>query len=78
MLLLLESTTVSNQHEKESPDRRSGNERRAYKVEIGFPFVDTHGHLVIDERRKLADRREPYSDFRDDRTSLEKLSEQTA
>lgn len=70
---------MTKQHNLESPDRRSGNERRAYKVDIGFPFVDTHGHLVIDERRKLSDRREEeYADFHEDRISIEKLSEQTA
>lgn len=69
---------MTKQHKVDSLNRRSGIERRAYKVDIGFPFVDTHGHLVIDERRKLADRREEYADYNDDRISIDKLSEQTA
>ncbi|WP_455200014.1 hypothetical protein [Kaarinaea lacus] len=69
---------MSKQHKIDSPDRRSGIERRAYTVDIGFPFVDTHGHLVIDERRKRSDRRDAYSEFHEDRISIEKLSEQTA
>jgi len=69
---------VTKQQKMDQPNRRSGIERREYKVDVGFPFVDTHGHLVIDERRQHADRRETYSDFHDDRISIEKLSEQTA
>jgi len=68
---------MTKPHKMDPLDRRSGQERRAYNVDIGFPFVDTHGHLVIDERRKLADRREACSDFHDNGVSIEKLSEQT-
>ena len=70
---------MTKQHKINPPDRRTGNERRTYKVDIGFPFVDTHGHLVVNERRKLADRREAaYTEYHDEQVSLEKLSEQTA
>ena len=69
---------MTNQHNINPSDRRSGNERRVYIVDIGFPFVDTHGHLVVNERRKLADRREAYSEYHEEQLSLDKLSEQTA
>ena len=41
-------------------NRRTGNERRHYVTELGFPFVDSHGQLVTEDRRKLADRRTSY------------------
>lgn len=69
---------MAKQLNLDPPDRRSGIERREYNVDIGFPFVDTHGHLVEDERRKLADRRAAYTEFREEKFAIEKLSEQSA
>ena len=69
---------MTKQNNINPPDRRSGNERRIYIVDIGFPFVDTHGHLVVDERRKLEDRREAYTEYNEEQLSLDKLSERTA
>lgn len=66
------------QKNKTAPNRRSGNERRTYEIELGFPFIDSHGLLVTEERRSLADRREGYEDI--SANSLDQLafSEQTA
>ena len=33
-------------------ERRSGSERRAQAGGLDFPFIDSHGHLVTEERRK--------------------------
>ena len=38
-------------------ERRSGNERRNWHCEYDFPYVDTHGMLVIRDRRKSDERR---------------------
>jgi len=37
-------------------ERRSGSDRRLQAVGLDFPFVDGHGNLVTEERRK-SDRR---------------------
>lgn len=42
---------------KQEEERRSGSERRVQAIELGFPFVDSHGHLVTYERRKHDRRR---------------------
>ena len=69
---------MTKQLNLDPPDRRSGAERREYHVDIGFPFVDTHGHLVIEERRKLADRRAAYNEFRDEQFAIKEMGEQSA
>ena len=69
---------MMKQHKMDSPDRRSGIERREYIVDIGFPFVDTHGHLVVAERRTRADRRELYSDIQDERETIQTLTSRMA
>jgi hypothetical protein len=69
---------MMKQQKMDSSNRRSGIERREYEVDIGFPFVDTHGHLVVAERRTRVDRRESYSEFQDERGTIEKLSRQIA
>jgi len=38
-------------------ERRSGNDRRNWHCEYEFPYVDTHGMLVINDRRKSDERR---------------------
>ena len=38
-------------------ERRSGNERRNWHCEYDFPYVDTHGMLVVSDRRKSDERR---------------------
>ena len=38
-------------------ERRTGNDRRYWHCEYDFPYVDSHGILVIDDRRKGDERR---------------------
>ena len=38
-------------------ERRSGSDRRNWHCEYEFPYVDTHGILVISDRRKSDERR---------------------
>ena len=33
-------------------ERRSGSDRRIVAIGLDFPFIDGHGHLVTEERRK--------------------------
>ena len=44
-------------NEYKNQERRSGNDRRSIDIGLDFPFVDSHGLLVTEERRKW-DRRE--------------------
>jgi len=41
-------------------DRRSGSDRRSWECQLDFPYVDSHGTLVLEDRRKLAERRIDY------------------
>ena len=59
-------------------NRRSGNERRLYETELGFPFVDSHGLLVTEDRRKVIDRRAGYGDVSQETLSRLALGEQSA
>lgn len=38
-------------------DRRSGSDRRTWQNGYDFPFIDSHGVLVTEERRISGDRR---------------------
>jgi hypothetical protein len=38
-------------------ERRSGADRRYWNSNLDFPYVDSHGTLVLADRRKTADRR---------------------
>ena len=66
------------QQNKTTPNRRSGNERRTYETDLGFPFIDTHGHLVTEDRRSLTDRRTGYDDLQTDSLDHLAFGEQTA
>ncbi|WP_455196479.1 hypothetical protein [Kaarinaea lacus] len=66
------------QQNKTTPNRRSGNERRTYETDLGFPFIDTHGHLVTEDRRSLTDRRTVYDDLQADSLDQLEFGEQTA
>ena len=66
------------QQNKTTPNRRSGNERRIYETDLGFPFIDTHGHLVTEDRRSLTDRRTVYDDLQADSLDQLEFGEQTA
>jgi len=37
-------------------ERRSGTDRRDTDMSYDFPFIDSHGQLVTEERRKFARR----------------------
>jgi len=41
-------------------DRRCGEDRRSWECQLDFPYVDSHGTLVIEDRRKLVERRLAY------------------
>ena len=38
-------------------DRRKGQDRRNWECQHAFPYIDGHGELVVDDRRKSSDRR---------------------
>ena len=38
-------------------DRRSGQDRRNWECQHEFPYIDSHGVLVIEDRRVSNDRR---------------------
>ena len=68
----------NQQHNKGATNRRSGNERRIYETDLGFPFVDSHGLLVTEERRKVIDRRAGYDDVRRESLGQFALGKQSA
>lgn len=41
-------------------DRRSGADRRSWECQLDFPYVDSHGTLVIEDRRVQVERRIAY------------------
>lgn len=41
-------------------DRRSGDDRRSWKCQLDFPYVDSHGTLVTEDRRQIVERRIEY------------------
>jgi hypothetical protein len=46
-------------------ERRSGEDRRSWQCNLDFPYVDSHGTLVTEDRRKVAERRIAYLDHVD-------------
>lgn len=47
---------MQNQNNNRKNDKRRGTDRRAQAIGLDFPFIDGHGNLVTEERRKI-DRR---------------------
>lgn len=43
---------MQNRNNDKREERRSGSDRRMYAIDLGFPFIDSHGHLVTQERRQ--------------------------
>lgn len=43
-------------------ERRSGEDRRSWLCNLDFPYVDSHGTLVTQDRRKIAERRIAFLD----------------
>lgn len=68
----------NQQHSKSVTNRRSGNERRIYETDLGFPFVDGHGLLVTDERRKFTDRRTGFDSVRQETLNQLAFGKQSA
>jgi hypothetical protein len=51
-----------SQIERRQPsDRRHGEDRRSWKCQLDFPYVDSHGSLVTEDRRHVAERRIQYA-----------------
>lgn len=44
--------------QKKPEEKRSGSERRQWYCHHDFPYVDTHGTLVIENRRENKGRRD--------------------
>ena len=41
-------------------DRREGEDRRSWECQLDFPYVDSHGALVVEDRRVMVERRIAY------------------
>ncbi|MGD8569929.1 MAG: hypothetical protein PVJ39_17715 [Gammaproteobacteria bacterium] len=52
---------MKNERRTGLENRRTGNERRIYHKNFGFPFIDSHGQLVTEERRLKGERRRASS-----------------
>ena len=48
------------QERRQSTDRRAGEDRRSWECQLDFPYVDSHGSLVTEDRRELVERRISY------------------
>ena len=46
-------------------DRRCGDDRRSWQCQLDFPYVDSHGTLVLEDRRKIVERRIAYPEHID-------------
>lgn len=46
-------------------DRRNGGDRRSWECQLDFPYVDSHGTLVLEDRRQVAERRVAYPEHID-------------
>ena len=48
------------QDKRNGMDRRAGEDRRSWECQLDFPYVDSHGTLVVEDRRKMVERRIAY------------------
>ncbi|MBL1277994.1 MAG: hypothetical protein COB30_018105 [Ectothiorhodospiraceae bacterium] len=48
------------QERRQPTDRRMGEDRRSWQCQLDFPYVDSHGTLVTEDRRYLVERRISY------------------
>jgi hypothetical protein len=48
------------QERRQTTDRRMGNDRRSWECQLDFPYVDSHGTLVTEDRRQIVERRISY------------------
>ena len=48
------------QDNRNGTDRRAGEDRRSWECQLDFPYVDSHGTLVVEDRRVMVERRIAY------------------
>lgn len=48
------------QERRQTADRRAGDDRRSWECQLDFPYVDSHGSLVTEDRRQIVERRISY------------------
>ena len=48
------------QERRQTTDRRAGSDRRSWECQLDFPYVDSHGSLVTEDRRQIVERRITY------------------
>jgi hypothetical protein len=48
------------QDKRNGTDRRIGDDRRSWECQLDFPYVDSHGTLVVEDRRIMVERRIAY------------------
>lgn len=48
------------QDKRNGADRRAGEDRRSWECQLDFPYVDSHGTLVVEDRRTMVERRIAY------------------
>lgn len=45
---------------KQYAQQRTGEDRRSWLSQLDFPYLDSHGTLVLEDRRNNVERRIPY------------------
>ena len=53
------------QEKRTGSDRRRGEDRRSWECQLDFPYVDSHGVLVTEDRRQIVERRIAYPEHID-------------
>jgi len=48
------------QENRKGIDRRTGEDRRSWECQLDFPYVDSYGTLVVEDRRVKVERRIDY------------------
>lgn len=56
--ICLRGDVMQDKNQKNTMERRAGNDRRCWECKHEFPYIDSHGTLVTGERRKVQ-RRDP-------------------
>jgi len=49
-----------HQERRQRSERRISEDRRSWQCQLDFPYVDSHGTLVTEDRRQLVERRITY------------------
>ena len=50
------------QDKRKGTERRAGEDRRSWECQLDFPYVDSHGTLVVEDRRVMVERRIAYAE----------------